>query len=100
MVLSVVFGSLGSMLLSVLMVRIGRVGVVGGLFVLAFFVVLGCCVVVLGGLLMVLCGLVVVLGSLMRCHGTLLVLLSQNNPMVPYCDELKMKDIFRSLLNR
>ncbi len=68
MLLSVGLGALGLVVLRLLLMAMGHMRVMGSLFVIARFVMLGGFTVVLGGMLMMISGLLVMLRNLAVGH--------------------------------
>jgi hypothetical protein len=80
MLLRMQFCSLCGVMSRVLKMSMGAVGVVGGFFVIASFVVFGCFFVVMGGMLVMLSGIVVMLCCFFRHLALLLVVCELGDP--------------------
>jgi hypothetical protein len=74
------FCSLCGVMSRVLKMSMGAVGVMGGFFVIACFVVFGCLFVVMGGMLVMLSGIVVMLCCFFRHLALLLVVCELGDP--------------------
>jgi hypothetical protein len=74
------FCGLRGVMSRVLKMSMGDVGVVGGFFVIASFVVFGCFFVVMGGMLVMLSGIVVMLRCFFRHLALLLVVRELGDP--------------------